>query len=71
MALALMPCQAVAACWPDFGLTVTPNADNCCAPLSDILAGLRQTRWSRERAYISTDQKVGGSGPSERASALA
>jgi hypothetical protein len=25
--------------WPDFGLTVTPNADNCCALLSNVLAG--------------------------------
>jgi hypothetical protein len=28
--------------WPDFGLTVTPNGDNCCAPLSNILAGQRK-----------------------------
>jgi len=28
-------------CWPDFGLTVTPNADNYCALLRNILAGQR------------------------------
>ena len=28
-------------CWPDFGLTVTPNADNYCALLSNIPAGQR------------------------------
>jgi len=25
--------------WPDFGLTTTPNADNCCALLSTKMAG--------------------------------
>jgi hypothetical protein len=34
--------------WPDFGLTVTPNADNCCALLSSILAGQRQDSLVRE-----------------------
>jgi hypothetical protein len=27
--------------WPDFGLTATPNADNCRALLCNILAGQR------------------------------
>jgi hypothetical protein len=27
--------------WPYFGLAVTPNADNCCALLSNVLAGQR------------------------------
>jgi hypothetical protein len=45
-------------CWPDFGLTVTPSADNCCALLSNVLTGQRLTCWPQERPYISTDQKV-------------
>ena len=34
------------ACWPDFGLTVTPDADNCCVPLSNSPAGQLPTCWS-------------------------
>jgi hypothetical protein len=44
--------------WPDFGLARTPNVGNCCALLSNILAGQYLTCWPGERAYISTDQKL-------------
>jgi hypothetical protein len=29
------------AAWPDFGLMVTPNADNCCALMRSNRAGQR------------------------------
>jgi hypothetical protein len=48
--------------WPDFGLTRTPKADNCCALLSNILTGQGSTCWPGEHAYISTDQKVDAPG---------
>jgi len=44
--------------WPDFGLTRTPKADNCCALSSNVLAGQRLTCWPGEGAYISTDQQL-------------
>jgi hypothetical protein len=36
--------------WPDFGLTRTPKADNCCALSSNVLAGQRLTCWPGEGA---------------------
>jgi hypothetical protein len=40
-------------CWPDFGLTVTPNGDNCCALLNNILANQRKNPLAmRESAYL-------------------
>ena len=60
-------CLTADARWPDFGLAVTPNADNWCALLSNSQAGKHPKSLAGERAYISTDQKVGGSSPSERA----
>jgi len=45
-------------CWPDFGLTVTPNADNYCALLRNILAGQRLKSLAMQRPYISTDQMI-------------
>jgi hypothetical protein len=38
-----------------FGLTVTPNGDNCCALLSNVPAGQLRIRWPWERPQISTD----------------
>jgi hypothetical protein len=45
-------------CWPDFGLTVTPSADNCCALLSNVLTGQRLTCWPQVLPYISMDLMV-------------
>src|SRR5262249_49344718 len=39
---------AAPAHWPDLGLAVTPNGDNCCALLSNILTGRcpgRRSAW--------------------------
>src|SRR5262245_45222443 len=56
------PARAV----PTATLTRTPNAGNCCALLSNAMAGRRSTFWSRGRPYISTDLKAGGPSPPER-----
>jgi hypothetical protein len=37
--------------WPDFGLTVMPNADNCCALLSNVLAG-QKPNWLVRRTRV-------------------
>jgi len=47
--------------WPDFGLTVTPNADNCCALLSNILAGQRKNLLAmRGSVYLYGTDASGG-----------
>jgi hypothetical protein len=37
--------------WPDFGLTVTPNADNCCTLLRNVMASQRQN-WLVKRTRV-------------------
>jgi hypothetical protein len=50
-------------CWPHFGLTRTPKADNCCALLRDILAGQRPKSLARRApVYIYGSDELEASG---------
>jgi hypothetical protein len=71
MSLALWPSISYSVCpnpaWPLFGRPKTLKAAAYCVPMSTVLAG---QQWSGQVANVateSTDQKVGGSSPSERA----
>ena len=56
---------------PDSGRTAVLNTGKRCEPVAHVLAGREACRRSAEWVAHSTDQKVGGSSPSERARSAA
>jgi hypothetical protein len=54
--------------WPHFGLTAALNVADCCVSTNSISPGQRSYALVEEMPEtLTTDQKVGGSSPSERA----